>query len=358
MLAKEGRRPAAPEAPRIPSLDGLRAASILAVIVGHAAGTSGFPNVLPHLDHLGYLGVRVFFVISGFLITTLLLAEKESTGRISISRFYLRRTIRIWPAFYTYLAAVLLLDAAGIVDLGLWETVAAATFTINFLDERDWTLNHIWSLAVEEQFYLLWPLLVIALRRKTLIYVSLGLLALCPLLRALMWHVWELSETAMTRHFQAAYDALVLGGCLAAAAPAIDRVAALRATVTSRAMPLIGVLIVALASASYAISPGLFYVWMQSGVNVGVALVLMHAITVREGALFAALNCRPAVFIGVLSYSLYLWQELFLNPFSTRWFAAFPQNLLLTGVCAYASYRLVEKPFGNLRARLRSALQL
>src|SRR5207244_11910237 len=92
---------------RIPSLDGLRAISIVMVMLGHTAGTPGSPAFLFKLEHAGNLGVKVFFVISGFLITTLLFKELEATKRISLRNFYLRRVFRIFPAFYTYFAVIL-----------------------------------------------------------------------------------------------------------------------------------------------------------------------------------------------------------------------------------------------------------
>src|SRR5690242_4601723 len=98
----------------IPSLDGLRAVSILFVLIGHMENTRNFPlHVSAVLGDIANLGVRVFFVISGFLITTLLLKEFDRTGRISLSNFYLRRTLRIFPAFYAYALCVTAATVAG-----------------------------------------------------------------------------------------------------------------------------------------------------------------------------------------------------------------------------------------------------
>src|SRR5205807_9098473 len=88
---------------RIASLDGLRAVSILLVLLGHAAMSDGAPHILSPLSHIGNIGVRFFFVISGFLITTLLLKEQAKTGTISLKQFYLRRTLRIFPAAYFFI---------------------------------------------------------------------------------------------------------------------------------------------------------------------------------------------------------------------------------------------------------------
>ncbi len=107
----------APKLPsRIPSLDGLRAISIAAVIVSHLAETRGFSLHIRGLEHVGNFGVKVFFVISGFLITTLLLKEQVKTDEISLKKFYLRRVIRIFPAFYLYVGAMSLLGVLGLVE--------------------------------------------------------------------------------------------------------------------------------------------------------------------------------------------------------------------------------------------------
>src|SRR5207249_7673280 len=101
-------------------------------------------------------GVTVFFVISGFLITGLLMREQGRSGQISLKRFYLRRAFRILPAFYTYILLVMACGALGLVEIKKYDAVWAALFTADYR-EQPWVLGHSWSLAVEEQFYLLWP---------------------------------------------------------------------------------------------------------------------------------------------------------------------------------------------------------
>ena len=124
----------------------------------HIAGTVNAPAVLVPLHNLGNFGVTIFFVISGFLITVLLLEELRSQGKISIRGFYQRRIFRIFPAFYFYIALVLLANSLGYLDLYDGDVLHAVTFTMNYHHERAWAFNHTWSLAVEEQFYLFWPL--------------------------------------------------------------------------------------------------------------------------------------------------------------------------------------------------------
>ena len=166
---------------RLHSLDGLRAISILLVLVGHVAGTVNSPGFLLPLHNLGNFGVKIFFVISGFLITLLLLAEISRYGRIDMRGFYLRRCFRIFPAFYFFIGFVVLANAGGFLDLHANDVLHAATFTMNYHHDRAWALNHSWSLAVEEQFYLLWPLLLLLLGSRRAIVCAVLFVFAAPL---------------------------------------------------------------------------------------------------------------------------------------------------------------------------------
>src|ERR1700733_3368995 len=145
---------------RLPSLDGLRAVAISFVLLGHASHTALFPqawkSVLARLPALGHFGVELFFVISGFVITHSLANEERDNDTVSLRAFYVRRVLRILPPVAAYLLFVFVLQAAGAIDLDRVEWVAALTFTRNFCAGH-WITGHLWSLAVEEQFYLLWP---------------------------------------------------------------------------------------------------------------------------------------------------------------------------------------------------------
>ena len=158
----------------VPTLDGWRAMAIIAVMVGHAMPVLGW----------GRLGVDLFFAMSGFLITTRMLDELRTTGGFSMAGFYLRRSVRILPAYAAYLVGLALLAMWAGVPASLAEIGWSAVFLRNYamLPDGAYT-NHFWSLAVEEHFYLLWPLLVLTLRPRTLFLVT-------PLLAASI-HVWR-----------------------------------------------------------------------------------------------------------------------------------------------------------------------
>ena len=146
-----------PKVAHIPSLDGLRAISISLVLFGHLVGTRNFGRPDPGLGDVAHLGVVVFLVISGFLITSLLLKEHAHTGTVSLKLFYARRSLRIFPASYAFLACVGLLWLGGTIHLRPADIWHAASYTVNYVENTSWEVAHLWSLSIEEQFYLLWP---------------------------------------------------------------------------------------------------------------------------------------------------------------------------------------------------------
>jgi peptidoglycan/LPS O-acetylase OafA/YrhL len=167
----------------VPSLDGLRAISIEFVFIAHLTGTRHYPGALAPLGKLGEFGVRVFFVISGYLITSILLTELRQKARISLPRFYFRRTLRLFPASYAYILVIAILAAKHLVNLERWDLTYAITYTMNYHEARGWSLGHLWSLGVEEQFYLLWPLTLRALGPLRSVRVLIGFVVAEPLLR-------------------------------------------------------------------------------------------------------------------------------------------------------------------------------
>ena len=335
---------------RIPSLDGLRALSIGMVLLDHANGTRNFPPV-GELDrwHLGSFGVRVFFVISGFLITTLLLEEVDRYGTISLRGFYMRRFFRIFPAFYALCAVLFVLDRAGVIALRPRDLLAAVTYTMNYHRDRAWYVGHIWSLSVEEQFYLLWPavLLFAGVRRGLIAAAAVVLIA--PPLRLATGFVASF-RPGIGETFQTVADSLATGCLLAGLGPWLAQQPRWRRLLDARwfwwTVPLV--------VAASARNPSAKLEWLvgETVMNVGIALVIARTIHRPDERFGRLLNTRPFVWIGTLSYSLYLWQQVFINRRGSTLAQAFPVNLALTLVAAVASYNLIERPFLRLRARI------
>ena len=165
---------------RIPALDGLRALAIGIVLVSHVSELI-WRNA-SFLAIVGGDGVTLFFSISGFLITTLLLRELSVSGKISIRDFYVRRVFRMLPAAFVYLAAVAALAIAGIIVLKPGELYAAALFFANYWPSQTWYTAHFWSLSIEEQFYIAWPFLLSRMGSRASI-LAFGIAIITPLWR-------------------------------------------------------------------------------------------------------------------------------------------------------------------------------
>jgi peptidoglycan/LPS O-acetylase OafA/YrhL len=339
---------------RIFSLDGLRALSIGAVVIGHTADTNKFPVNVRGLEHFGNLGVKVFFVISGYLITTLLLKEQASHGQISLTKFYLRRTIRIFPAFYAYVALMLVAESAHLIVLPRGDVLHAITYTMNFHHERGWYLNHLWSLSVEEQFYLLWPATLVLSGRRRGLQLAGATMVLAPAIRLFMWFGGA-TPSAFTREFQAVADVLATGCVLAGAHQWLGRQRMYMTLLSSRLFFLVPGALLGVSFVSYFFRPSFFYVIGQSVSNVAIAVAVDRCVRMSAaGIVGRILNWRPVVYVGVLSYSIYLWQEPFLNPMADGWPSTFPQNVLLVVVASLASYYLIEVQALKLRKRFEA----
>lgn len=347
-----------PGTQRIPSLDGLRAFSILLVLVGHGSATFPptwhLPDWFASIIENAELGVYVFFVISGFLITRLLMAERSKTGTISIKNFYVRRTFRIWPAFYAFWIATVLLAVVGVIKLHIGEALAAAFYYWNYYPAgQTWFLGHTWSLAVEEQFYFFWPLTLRLLGNRSARVFAAGVILVSPLIRLGTYvifphvhgHIPIMLHTRMDSLMFGSLAALLydepffqrfLQNCYRYKLPAFAAVFAF----------LISPQLTRVWKGSYALSIG----WSLEGLCI--ALILLWSIQQPSSVVGKLLNWGPVVHIGLISYSLYLWNQWFLTPLNHTVTGMFPLNALCVWAAAECSYRLVEQPFLRLRSRI------
>ena len=320
---------------RIPSLDGLRAVSILLVILGHWVTKH---HQLTFLAVYANVGVRVFFVISGYLITTLLLSEQQKTGGISLRAFYIRRAFRILPAAFVFIIPVILLRW----DEMRWYDVAAAMlYLVNFDFACPWFVGHLWSLSVEEQFYLLWPALLQKCFRHR-VRVLVAVMTVAPIYSALC-HRLKLPGGGYGT-FPAVADNLAVGCLLAVFAPHIRKIGGSLAWVM-----VFGIVLIPHFPANTPLRTlfMLFVLWPL--MHLSIAGLVLHVVQNP----YAILNLGPVVFLGKISYSLYLWQQLFFyRPESFPIYVALPLSLGF----ACLSYFLVEQPMLKLRdTRLREA---
>lgn len=342
----------------IPSLDGLRALSIGLVLLAHAQGTVGFPSGLAVLLHslgdVGHLGVRVFFVISGFLITTLLLSEKARTGQVSLRAFYLRRFFRIFPVFYVYIIVIACLAVAHIVSLRGGDLLHAFTYTMNYHADRSWWLGHAWSLSVEEQFYIIWPAVIAFANRKWALRVTVTVILLSPFTKFLTYHLLPSMREGMGESFHTLADIIAVGCLLALVREQLGENPLYLRLLRSKVMLALPIIILVTTR----LLPHARFSWFlgEPLLNVCIALSIDWCIRNRNGRLGKLLNAPPMVALGVLSYSLYLWQQPFLNPSYRSWLTAFPFNLVPALGLAVCSYLFIERPSLALRRILEKTI--
>jgi peptidoglycan/LPS O-acetylase OafA/YrhL len=327
-----GGSPAAPRLGHVPALDGMRGVAIAAVLVYHAGGASG-----------GYLGVDLFFVLSGFLITSLLLEEHAEHGLVSLRRFYLRRVRRLMPVAVAGIVFSEIALLGGYIGWPALSGVFAFFYVENlahFLHDAPVAgVGHYWSLSQEEQFYLLWPpLLVLLLRRRVNARRLLAGLVLAAL--AVIAHRSSLHDSLRLYGPDARSDGMLLGCALAVAWKAgIVR--------PHRAWRLAGIL----AAAGFAVAAGLA-TW-STGEAYGVTAANLAAVTMIASVIMAPqgwlpwlLSLRPLRRLGVISYSLYIWQPLVASVTGLHGIAM----LVAATVAGWGSYRLIEEPFRRGRA--------
>jgi len=316
---------------RIPSLDGVRAISITLVVLCHLVKWKHI--TLPFPTIYGTLGVRIFFVLSGFLITKLLLREHERTSTVSLRDFYVRRAYRILPAAVVYLLVVSVIFWNQV----RWYDVAAAAFYVaNMQNSLPWMLGHLWSLSIEEQFYLLWPFaLKTWFRRRTTILV--GGFAFTPLFMVALYAAH--ARGGILGSLPVYADGLAIGCLLAIFSPRIPRIPGYVAVFMTAA-----VFLVPLFAANTPTKTLLQLFVLQPLLQVSIAGVIMHVIQVP----YRFLNWGPVAWLGKISYSLYLWQEVFCSNPSLK--LGYSLALLAVGA-ACLSYYFVEQPMLRLRER-------
>ncbi len=330
-------------AKRIPSLDGLRTISIALVIVSHFLSVIG----LGDLGNLGNLGVRVFFVISGFLITGLLVREIERSSTVDLSKFYFRRTLRIFPPYYFYLIVVLIATLVGAVSVPVPSIFLASVYLTDYINPLNWYLGHTWSLAVEEQFYLILPgvLLILGIRRSKILLLLI--VAIVPVLRLADFHFSGPDPIWVTKGFHANMDALAIGCILTLFRVALHKNETYRRFLASRLVIFLPILIL-FFNVQYD-HPHLFLGLSVTVMNISIALCLDWSVTNHRSIFGRFLNSPPMVTLGVMSYSIYLWQQPFFNPADPGLLTRFPFNFIGLAVMTSVSYYLVERYALKLR---------
>lgn len=327
---------------RIPGLDGIRALSIMLVLFFHVS----YRWISWSIN--GAFGVEIFFVVSGFLITWLLCVEEDKRGEISLPSFYIRRALRILPPAYLFIAVVSVLSFFGWASIGRAEPLYATFFVRNLMpnDADVHHLGHFWSLAIEEQFYLVWPPIFLLLKtnQRRLIFAG-SLFLIAPFWKHLAVKLAGGPANVNFSRFDLHYDALVVGCCLAL----IRHEGKLLQSQFFRSAAA-AILALALIVAGRAGLPSQGFADSLS--YVGVALFINVAIQRTDGIIGFTLNAAPIVWIGQLSYSLYLWQQIFCWKSRIPWLGEFPQNVVAALAAAALSFYALEQPLAAVRKRV------
>lgn len=354
---------------RFVALDGLRGIAVLTVVLYHSR-VAGFGG--------GFLGVDIFFVLSGFLITTLVLRERDRTGSVNLRQFYTRRALRLLPALIVLLVVALALPRLFLARMEdghsprLWfAALSSISYASNWVRAFDLHemgfLEHTWSLGIEEQFYTLWPpLLLLLLHRRIgshwLVAIVVGGIVLSAGLRGLLWE--PASNLRAYYGLDARMDSLLVG-CLLAYLLSRDlvprtprwttgiRVAALLAAV---------VLAVLIARAGYTAASTYYGLLLLGALAIGV--VLLHLVHSPSRPAIAILAFPLLAWAGRISYGVYLWHTPVLTALPDARLArlGIPASLrmllgaLVAFAIAAASFYLIEQPIlrGNDRRRARA----
>jgi len=341
------------------SLDGLRAISILLVIAHHARGPTSWP-----IAENGRLGVQLFFAISGFLITTLMLREQRRSNGINLRNFYIRRTLRIFPLYYSvllvYCALVFVAETGTLRGQEFWSNLPAfATYTSNlFVREKlgEFPIFFFaWSLAAEEQFYLTWPWVQKLLQEKARVGILAGLLVVKLLIQPFISPLSWMNDFILLRLVDRIPITILLGVLAAHALNRPRGYSALKLALGGRwAAPVILGSMIALLSnieISGRVSAAL--------VSLPLAALVVACVVREDNGLSRLLKTPVLVRVGAISYGLYMLHMIALNlskGMLTRVGLHHPSLKLLLGLglacfMAEISHRTLERYFLSLKTR-------
>ena len=351
-----------------PALDGLRALSVILVIVSHIH----FPNYFGEKLNLGRFGVHTFFAISGFLITTLLLNEKYENGYISLKKFYLRRFFRIIPVLLLFLLVLYILNIVYNLNISKINFLSTLFFFGNipnsithFNIEGSWYLGHFWSLTIEEQFYLIYPIIISRINLNSLKSIIVSVCLLFPIIHYCYFN--EIGWFFSSRILHNITGLFLIPISLGTIALLIGSYFAILNFQKSSFISLINS-----SKNVYFSNPILIY-FISFLLLVPLALEYSFGLSVLLSSIFSnillikitneknnsffkrVLSSQFMVAIGVLSYSIYVWQQLFTSHQPWRNSFLFGDsimlNMILLAIVSYCSYNYFEKWFLNFKKR-------
>lgn len=342
---------------RIDGLDGLRALSIIIVLIGHAGLVSGHPRWLEPLKTIGVIGVELFFAISGFIITLLMVRERDRTGRLNLAHFWARRALRILPPLMAMSIGVAIASDTGVLSWSWPSFLSAWTFTHNLQIYRtDWFFGHTWSLSMEEQFYAIWPMLFVRFYARRACTLSLlAVIATAPVIALICEFHWAPVRNLLP------FVPYLAAGCLLALLTQRDHSELL---LRLEKLPHRCIFVAAIAVAACIVSwlrneHWMPWLWVPlDALLMPASVFLLLAETVQHhGRWTRLLSWLPLRRLGLWSYSIYLWQQLFFGPadvYRQAWILSrWPYNIAAAMVCGALSYAVIERGSGRLKSALK-----
>lgn len=349
----------------IRGFDGLRAISILFVLMTHMGYPVFEKGSFFRKNHFlidGFTGVMIFFTLSGFLITTLLLEEKSLRGRIDLKKFFIRRFLRLCPPLIVLYTVLTILMLTSQLPSNFRALLFSLLYVYNFVPTRFWVpeLSHTWSLAVEEQFYIFWPfILTCASSFYRLLFIPAILIILA------LFSIYIIPGIMATEHgvsgkltqlyfpFRWFIPAClpIMMGAITAIILFFRKIEA-KAHFTNNSYSVIAALILYVLPCFLPAAISRYVFVIQSA---GIAILLAWVTFNQQSILVSVLEFKPLRFIGVISYGIYVYQGLFLTTGCCGKLTVqqFPLNIFLTVLVAFLSWFFIEKPVNKFKQKFR-----
>jgi peptidoglycan/LPS O-acetylase OafA/YrhL len=334
------------------SLNGFRGVSIILVVCYHLRL---FHGPITYYVFNGRLGVGIFFVLSGFLITTLCLKEIERTGSLALRSFYTRRVLRIFPVAYLYLLVIIILNHIYQLNIPAFQFAGAALYIMNFsyFRSHDFTyiIAHYWTLSVEEQFYILFPV-ILKLNRKAFFNIVAFIIFALPVIYSIQtfFPVLNTGILYFFVHYFLKFQCIAVGCLFAVLAynGFFDRAWLSKTKILGNVIAIFLIFYLDFED---------FYTVRTTYINAIISILIGYLIITNllqsRDYLFRFLNSKLISFIGVLSYSIYIWHMLFV-AFERKLppiFSQMPYNIPGIIIVPLLSHYLFEKYFLNLKKR-------
>lgn len=344
----------------IPELDGFRGIAIITVIISHIVLNSYLAKYF-----IGDIGVEIFFVLSGFLITTLLIKENLKKGKVSFKNFYIRRSFRILPVAYLFLALLVLLKYFFKLNISIGSFFASAFYlkNLNLNYTSDWYSAHFWTLSVEEQFYIIFPLLLVY-RLDDYIKVIYFLVLAIPILQFLGYnnigifysnHIIHKLIFILINLFGNGTTSILIGSLLSILM--FNGLLPVKSLKINHFLS-IAVFIIAIIFRMTCVDLVNSTYLTSTIFSIAIALVIFLCVTNNNDFLSSILKNRILVKLGILSYSLYIWQQIFI--YKQPWANSFKYadspflNIPALFIVAYLSYHFYELKFLKLKEKFKS----